>query len=520
MDGFQQGGPNLKSTEAAKGEFWMRKHLAVGSMIVAACALAGCAIGPKYHPPVTQAPTGFKESPTNFQTNGPWTVAEPQDTKLQGDWWTIFKDPELNMLEGQLNINNQTIKQYFENFMEARALVGEAHAQYYPTLSADPSYARSKTSSNLVRTSSANAGFTSSVYELPFEASWEPDLFGKVRKEVRYAEYEAQVSAADLAGERLSEQAALAQYFLEIRGQDALIDLYNETIKEYTESLTLAQAQYETGITDSISVVEAQNTLQTAEATLTGLGVQRAQYEHAIAVLVGKQASQFSIPHRGLTENPPPIPIGVPSLLLERRPDIAAAERLLAADNAQLGIAYTAFFPALTLSVAGGTETSLLHQILSLPSAFWSIGASASQPLFNAGLRPALRQYVAVYNADLASYRGTVLTAFQQVEDYLAATRILSKEIVQQEQAVKSAQQDVSLETDRYKTGIDPYIDVVTLQNTLLSDEQTLVNLHVTEMTDAVSLIQALGGGWDVSQLPTPAQVAQKPPTADTKLQQ
>ncbi|MGA9885251.1 MAG: efflux transporter outer membrane subunit [Candidatus Acidiferrales bacterium] len=497
----------------------MRKHVAIGSAIVVACTLAGCAMGPKYHPPVTQAPASFKESPTNFKNNGPWTIAQPQDTQLRSDWWTIFKDPELNALEAQLNINNQTIREYFENFMEARTLVGEAHALYYPTLSIGPSYTRSKSSGNLTHTASANTGFTSSIYELPLEASWEPDLWGKVRKEVRYTEYEAQVSGADLAGERLGEQTALAQYFFEIHGQDALIDLYNQTIKAYTESLTLTQAQYETGITDKISVTEAQNTLQTAEATLTSLGIARAEYEHAIAVLVGKPASQFSIPHRGLAESPPPIPIGVPSLLLERRPDIAAAERLLAADNAELGVAYAAFYPALTLSVGGGTETSLLHQIASWPSRFWSIGGSLSQPLYNAELQPALRQYVAIYNANLADYRETVLTAFQQVEDYLAATRILSKQVVQQEQAVKSAQQDVELETYRYKIGIDPYIDVVALQDTLLGDEQTLVSLQITQMTDAVTLVQALGGGWDVSQLPTPAQVAQKPPSVETRLQ-
>ena len=486
---------------------------------MAVCALAGCATGPKYHPPVTQAPAAFKESPANFKNNGPWTVAQPQDTKLRGDWWTIFNDPELNALEAQMNINNQTIKQYFENLLEARALIGEAHAQYYPTLAAGPSYTRSKTSGNLIRTSSANTGSTSNVFELPLEASWEPDLWGRVRKEVRYAEYEAQVSGADLADERLSEQAALAEYFMEIHGQDALIDLYNQTIKAYTQSLALTQAQYETGITDYISVGEAQNTLETAEATVTNLGVERAVYEHAIAVLVGQPASQFSIPNRGLTESPPPIPIGVPSLLLERRPDIAAAERLLAADNAELGVAYTAFYPAITLTVGAGTETSLLHQLLSWPSRFWSIGGSLSQPLFDEELQPALRQYVAAYNADLAAYRETVLTAFQQVEDYLAATRILSKQIVLQEQAVKSAQQDVNLETYRYKVGIDPYIDVVTLQDTLLGDEQTLVTLHITQMTDAVALVQALGGGWDVSRLPTSAEVAQKPPSVDNKLQ-
>lgn len=497
----------------------MWKGFAMWLTAIAVCTLAGCAIGPKYHPPVTQPPATFKESPTNFKNGGPWTVAEPQDAKMRGEWWTIFKDPELNALEGQLNINNQTIKEYFENFMEARALVGEAHALYYPTAAGAPSFTRSRTSGRLASGSSSNAGLQSDTYELPAEASWAPDLWGRVRKEVHATQYGAQVTAADLANERLSEQAALAEYFFEIHGQDALIDLYKQTLKSYTEALTLTRAQYETGITGYISVVEAQNTLQTAQANLTSLGVARAEYEHAIAVLVGRSASQFSIPHRGITSNPPPIPIGVPSLLLERRPDIAGAERQLAAANAELGVAYTAFYPNLTLSVAGGTESSLFKQILDWPSRFWSISGSLTQPLFQAGLKPALHQYVAVYNADLAAYRETVLTAFQQVEDYLAATRILSKQIVQEEQAVKSAQQDVSLEMYRYKIGIDPYIDVVTLQNALLSNEQTLVSLHITQMADAVALVQALGGGWDISQLPTPAQVAQKPPSVDTKLQ-
>jgi hypothetical protein len=303
------------------------------------CALlTGCTVGPKYHPPAIQAPPAYKEAPSpaspsattsQSQDNGNWTAAQPADEKIRGDWWAIFNEPELNDLEGQLNINNQTIKTYFENFMEARALVGEARAQYFPTISIGPSYSRQRSSSNLGATSAtANPGKTSQIYSLPLDVSWTPDLFGRIRNEVRNAQYNAQVSAADLENERLTEQADLAEYFFEIRGQDALIKLYSQTVAEYQKSLDLTQAQYDTGVGDQISVVEARNTLQSAQASLTNLGILRAQYEHAIAVLIGKAASDFSLSARPLLTAPPPFPIGVPSLLLQRRPDVAAAERI------------------------------------------------------------------------------------------------------------------------------------------------------------------------------------------------
>ncbi len=494
------------------------------------CAmLTGCTVGPKYHPPAIQAPPAYKEAPpatppasaSQSQDNGNWTVAQPADEKIRGDWWAIFNDPELNDLEGQLNINNQTIKTYFENFMEARALVGEARAQYFPTINFGPSYSRARSSGNLGSTSTtANPGKESQIYALPLDVSWTPDLFGRIRNEVRNAQYNAQVSAADLENERLTEQADLAEYFFEIRGQDALIKLYTQTVAEYQKSLDLTQAQYDTGVGDQISVVEARNTLQSAQASLTNLGILRAQYEHAIAVLIGKPASDFSLPARPLLVAPPPVPIGVPSLLLQRRPDVAAAERTMAAANAELGVAYTAFFPSLTLSASGGFESYLFKHLADWPSRFWSVGPSFSQPIFNAALSAELHQYVAIYNADTFSYRQTVLTAFQQVEDYLAQTRILSQQIQQQRAAVDSAQTALNLEMGRYETGIDPYIDVVTLQNTVFSNQQTLTSLQIEQMTGAVELVEALGGGWDTSQLPTPAQVTAKPSKADTKIQQ
>jgi len=495
------------------------------------CAiLTGCTVGPKYHPPVVQPPPAFKEAPpanapanppnTQAQDVGTWTVAQPSDAKIRGDWWAVFNEPELNDLEAQLNIDNQNIKLYFENYMEARALVGEARALYFPTVSFGPSYNRQRSSANLGPTSTtANPGKTSQIYSLPLEVSWTPDLFGRIRNQVRAAQYSAQVSAADLENEKLAEQADLAEFYFEIRGQDALIDLLTQTVATYQKSLDLTQAQYDTGVGDQISVVEARTTLQSAQASLTNLGILRAQYEHAMAVLLGKPASGFSLPKRALTTAPPPIPIGVPSLLLQRRPDVAAAERTMASANATLGVAYAAFFPSLTLSASGGFDSYLFKHLVDWPSRFWSVGPSFSAPIFNAALKAELHQYVAIYNADVATYRQTVLTAFQQVEDYLAQTRILSQQIEQQRAALASAKESLNLEMGRYETGVDPYIDVVTLQNTVLSNQQTVYSLQIEQMTGAVQLVEALGGGWDTSQLPTPAQVSQTPPKADTQIQ-
>jgi len=494
--------------------------------------LSGCVVGPKYHPPLPQAPAPeYRESPTQFKETEGWTVAQPADAKLRGKWWEIFNDPELNALEDQLDINNQNIKQYFENFMEARAVVREARSQYFPTLSVAPSVTHSRLSANLGTTNTSGAGAgtgtssnpqtQSTLYTLPLEASWEPDLWGKVRNTVHQAQYAAQVSAADLENERLTEQASLAQYFFEIRGQDQLQKIYDETVAADQKAYDLTRALYEAGIDDQISVVEAETTLQSAQAGATNVGIARAQYEHAIAVLIGKAASDFSVPVKPMTVVAPAIPVGVPSELLERRPDVAATERAMAEANAAIGIAYAAYYPNLTLTGAGGFESSAFHNWLSWPSRFWSVGASIPETIFDAGLRRAtVQQYVATYNADLASYRQTVLAAFQQVEDSLAEVRILSKEIQQEQQAVSSAQTFLKLEEGRYETGIDPYVDVLIAQTTVLSDQQILNGLQVQQMISAVALVEALGGGWDRSQLPNPQQVTQKPTKSETTIKQ
>ncbi|MGH9597373.1 MAG: efflux transporter outer membrane subunit, partial [Edaphobacter sp.] len=495
----------------------------VAGPAITALLLTGCMVGPKYHVPpatATAPPASYKESPTQFQDTDGWKVAQPQDAMLHGKWWEIYNDPELNALEDQVNINNQNIKQFFENFLEARTLVAQARSQLYPTVGTAPSYSRSRSSSNLGSSSIANTGKQSSVGSLPFDVSWEPDLWGRVRNAIHEEQYNAQLSAADLENEKLTEQASLAEFFFEIRGQDALQKILDAAVVADKKALELTRARYETGIDDRISVAEAESTLESVQSQAANLGVARAQFEHAIAVLVGTNPSQFSIPVRPVLTNSPAVPVGMPSALLERRPDIAAAERKMAAANAQVGIAYAAFYPSLNLSASGGFQSSTFKHFLDWPSRFWSIGPTVSETIYDGGLRRAeVNQFVTTYNADVASYRQTVLTAFQQVEDSLASVRILSQQILKQEQAVKSSEEVLQLETARYETGVDPYLNVVTAQTTLLSNQQTLANLHVQEMTASVQLIGALGGGWDRTQLPTPADVSKKLDKTETAIQ-
>jgi NodT family efflux transporter outer membrane factor (OMF) lipoprotein len=513
------------------------QHSAGLLALVAACCLplAGCTVGPKYHAPSGPTPSAanYKESTINFPNAEGWKVASPRDAMLRGNWWEIFGDPDLNALEQQLNINNQNIKQYFQQFMEARTLIVQARAQYWPTITANPSMNWSKTPASVSNegqgnsggggagsssSAQANTGVNATLLSFPVDVAWLPDFFGKVRNEVREAQYGAQLSDADLEVERLTEQTSLAQYYFEIRGQDALQKILDDTVAADQKALDLTQGNYDTGIDDYISVVEARETLQAAQAAAINLGVARAQYEHAIAVLLGKLATDFSIAVNPLLVAPPPIPAGVPAQLLERRPDVAAAERTLAKDNAVIGIGYAAYYPTVTLSASGGFESSTFKNWFSWPSRFWSIGPSASETIFNGGLyRAEIHQYVATYNADLASYRQTVLGAFQQVEDYLAAVRIYSQEALREQDAVKSAQEFLNLEMVRYDTGVDPYLDVIVAQTTLLTDQENVATTQIEESVGAVDLIQALGGGWNRLQLETPAQVSSKPAKADYK---
>jgi NodT family efflux transporter outer membrane factor (OMF) lipoprotein len=495
----------------------MSRAIGYGLFVAAALFssfLTGCVVGPKYHAPTPPAPSApnYKESTVNFKDTEGWKVANPQDAMLRGKWWEIFNQPELNALEDQLDINNQTIAQYFNNFMAARAQVAEARSQYWPTVTAGASWSRSQSSSTLTNSTIANTGRISTLINFPVQVSWVPDFFGKIRNQVREYRSAAQVSAADLEVERLTEQTSLAQYYFEIRGQDALQKTLNDIVTADQKALDLTQGLYDTGVDDYVSVVQARTALQSAQSAAINVGVARAQYEHAIATLLGKPATDFSLPVRPLLIAPPPIPVGVPSELVQRRPDIAVAERTLARDNAIIGIGYGAFFPNVSLAASGGVESSTFGRLFQWPSRFWSIGPSVSETVFDGGLyRADLHQYSATYNADLASYRQTVLTAFQQVEDYLAAVRIYSQQIRAQQDAVNSAQEYFNLELVRYETGVDPYLGVMTAQTTMLFDQETLVTLQIEEMVSAVDLIEALGGGWDVSQLPNPSQVNQAP---------
>jgi NodT family efflux transporter outer membrane factor (OMF) lipoprotein len=433
----------------------------------------------------------------------------------------MFNEPELNALEDQLNIDNQNIAQYFQNFMAARAQVREARAGYSPTATVNPAYTRSSVGAAAAGAATGTGG-TSGIsstkgrttvgdFSLPFDVSWAPDLWGRIRNTVSEYQFAAQVSAADLENERLTEQAALAEFYFELRGQDALQDVYNRTIETDRQSLELTRALVETGIDSPEAAAQADVTLKDAEATGIGIATNRALYEHAMATLIGKPASSFSMPVKLLTTPVPAIPVGVPSELLQRRPDIAAAERTMAQANALIGVEKAAYYPTLSLTGSGGLQSSALAKLFSLPALLWSLGASASETIFDAGLRNAtVSQYTATYNADVAAYKQTLLTAFQQVEDYIAVLRVTSQQIARQNAAVEAAQRYVDISTARYQTGLDPYLDVMVARITLLSDQQALVTLRVSEMTAAVQLVQALGGGWNLMQLPTVSQVGSR----------
>jgi NodT family efflux transporter outer membrane factor (OMF) lipoprotein len=493
----------------------------IAALLVAAmCVFTGCMVGPKYHTPTTVAPPAYKElTPADYKNTDGWKVAQPKDDALRGKWWEIFNDPELNELEVKVNVSNQTIMSATETFYASRALVKEARAQLFPTLSASPSATlqRTPTITRTVTTGGTGTANSSSgmfaTYSLPFDASWQPDLFGRIRNTIRSSAYAAQASAADLENTRLTLQAEVAIDYFDLRGQDSLKRLLDSTIDAFQKSLDLTTALYQTGIGDAEAVAQAETQLEATKAQDTALGIQRAQFEHAIAMLTGQPASTFSIPEKPLIPNPPAIPIGLPSQLLERRPDVAAAERLVAQANAQIGIARAAYFPTITLTGSTGLESTAASSLFNWQSRFFSIGAAGAETLFDAGLRHAtVEQFQSQYNATVANYRQAVLVAFQQVEDNLAMLRILSAEIQDQDKAVSSAQNALTLATDRYQLGIDPYLNVITAQTTLLSNQETAVNLRIQQMTASGGLIEALGGGWNSSQIPSPAQLVSKAP--------
>lgn len=464
----------------------------------AVASLAGCAVGPDYHRPSAPAASSYKETPAG------WKVAEPADRADRGNWWAIYNDARLDALMAQLNASNQTVAQYAAAYRQARALVAEARAAYFPTLGLSASASRS----GQAFSRSGTSGFASSgerignTFSAALDASWEPDLWGKVSRTVAAQKAGQEGAAAELANARLSAQATLAQTYFQLRALDATQKLLDDTVGAYAQALKLTQNQYAQGVTARADVIQAQTQLLSAQAAAVDNGVARAQDEHAIAVLVGQSASTFSIPPIPLDAEPPSVPIDVPSALLERRPDIAAAERRTAAANEQIGVAIAAYFPSLTLSAQGGYQNSVLSSLFTLPSRFWSVGPALAATLFDAGLRHAQTEAArASYDQQVAVYRQTVLGAFQEVEDDLASQRILAQEVVTQRQAVSSAKQALAIVTNEYKAGTVAYVSVLTAQTTAFTAEQKLANLAGQRMVSSVGLVKALGGGWDVAQM-------------------
>ncbi|MGH8777649.1 efflux transporter outer membrane subunit [Paraburkholderia sp.] len=473
--------------------------LAMTVAAAVASLLAGCAVGPDYHRPEVSVPASYKEAADG------WKTAQPADQHDRGTWWTVYNDPQLNALEDKLNASNQTVAQFAAAYRQARALVGEARAAYFPVVSLSGSGQRAstpRTSSGGGSTSFGNSSSISNSFNLSLDATWEPDLWGKVSRSVSAQEEGQQGAAADLANARLSAQATLAQTYFSIRSLDAQQKLLDDTVAAYERSLQLTQNRYAQGVAARSDVIQARTQLQSAQASAIDNGVARAQDEHAIAVLVGEPASTFTLPPAPLDATPPDVPPQMPSALLERRPDIASAERKAAAANEQIGIAIAAFFPSLTLSASGGFENSVFSKLLTAPSRFWTVGPQLAATLFDAGLRSAQTNAArAAYDQQVATYRQTVLTAFQDVEDNLASLRILAQEIEVQQQAVDSARQALDIVTNQYKSGTVDYLNVLTAQTTAFLAEQKLSSIAGQRMVSSVGLVKALGGGWDVAQM-------------------
>jgi NodT family efflux transporter outer membrane factor (OMF) lipoprotein len=469
-------------------------------LVALAMLTSGCTVGPRYQRPTAPSTPAFKELAGNDQ----WKVASPSDEMLKGKWWEIFGDPDLNRLEELVSINNQNVKQAEAQFRAARALVLLNHANYYPTIGANPSITQSDSGKN----SGRGAGGTSQSFSLPGTVSWEPDLWGRVRLAVESSSHNAQVSAADLENVRLSAQASLAVDYFAMRANDMQQALLQETIEAYQRNLQLTTDRYNGGIASKSDVTLAQTQLAGARAQSTELRIARAQNQHAIAVLTGQAPASLEIPPGKISGPPPPIPLALPSALLERRPDIAANERLVAAANANIGLAQTAYYPTLTLTASAGLISNNLKNLFTWGSRVWSAGPLLSQTLFDFGRRNAQIQGVqASYDSTVAVYRQSVLAAFQEVEDDLASLRYLAEEAVQQQEAVVAAQQSLVLELARYRGGVDSYLNVITTQTIELNDRQTSVVILERRMLAAVDLIKALGGGWDASTLPTLEQL-------------
>jgi NodT family efflux transporter outer membrane factor (OMF) lipoprotein len=517
-------GWNTKSPCPILSPFFWRKggkpRLSTGPLLTCLAALtllAGCKpVGPNYSRPGYDAPAAYKETgattvvqPPPPPAGGSWQPASPSDGMLRGKWWEIYQDPQLNQLEERIAAENPTLRQALETYLVARDQVSAARAAFYPTLSAGVGAQREEISAN-GPSYSPGKSTTYSDFTLSGQASWEPDFWGRIRRTVEAARSNAQASAADQANIDLSLHAEMAADYFQLRGLDAEIALLNTTVTDLENQLDLTQRRLTGGIGTEADVAQARTQLETVRAQRIDVGVARAQYEHAIGTIANLKLSEFSIPFSPLVQFAQPpnlalpkVPVGVPSQLLERRPDIAAAERRAAAANAQIGIAVSAYYPNINLTGTGGFESMNVGTLIQGPSALWSLGAQATQLLFDAGQRHALTSAARhTYEAQAAAYRGTILSAFNDVEDQLSGLRILGDESTVEQRAVDAAQHSYEISNQRYKGGVTSYLEVLTAEATLLQNQRTAIDLQTRQFVSSVGLVRSLGGGWDASQLP------------------
>jgi NodT family efflux transporter outer membrane factor (OMF) lipoprotein len=485
--------------------------LRLGCLFIAPLLLlTGCKpVGPNYNRPAYDAPAAYKETgasavltPPPNPTGGAWQPATPSDGLLRGKWWEIYQDPQLNRLEERIEANNPGLRQALETYLAARDQVAVAHASLYPTLSAGPSIAHDKNSAHKpLATPTTPTSYNDLVLAGP--ATWEPDFWGRIRRTVEQARENAQASAADQATVDLSLHAELASDYFQLRGLDSQIKLLKDTVTDLEHQLDLTQRLFAGGIGTDADIAQAQTQLETVRAQLVDIGVARAQYEHAIGTIAAYKLSEFNIPPSPLNLPLPKVPVGVPSQLLERRPDIAAAERRAAAANAQIGINVSAFYPNITLGATGGFESTHAGTWIQGPSALWSLGGQATELLFDAGQRHALTDQARhSYEAQAAAYRNSVFQAFNDVEDQLSSLRILENESTVEENAVVAAQHSFDISNQRYKGGVTSYLEVLNAESTLLQNQRTAVDLHTRQFVSSLGLVRSLGGDWDASQLP------------------
>lgn len=491
---------------------WQQPATSARLLLALPCALfllAGCKpVGPNYTRPTYTAPAAYKETgaalvvPPPNPAGGSWQPANPSDGMLRGKWWEIYQDPQLNRLEERIATNNVQLRQATENYLAARDQVIAARASYYPTASANVAPTAASVSANEPFFNKANST-TDNSFTLVGQASWEPDFWGRVRRTVEAAQANAQVSAADVALIDLTLHAELATDYFELRGLDSQIKLLTETVADLQHQLDLTKQRLSGGVATAVDVAQAETEYETVHAQLIDAGVARAQFEHAIGTIDNYDLSSFSIPPSPIDLPLPKVPLGVPSQLLERRPDIAASERQAAAANAQIGIATSAFYPTISLGATGGFESANPGTWIQGPSALWSLGGQAAELLFDAGQRHALTDASRhAYEAQADGYRNTVFSAFQDVEDQLSGLRILEQESGVEQSAVASAQRSLNLSNQRYKGGVTSYLEVLTAEQTLLQDQITDINIQARRFAASVSLVRALGGGWDVTLLP------------------